>query len=258
MFHHSMQASRYELKYIVDEGQAATLREFMRSYLTPDPYTRPEEGNAYWVYSLYCDSTRLALYQLSKEGRRNRFKLRMRFYDADPDHPVYLEVKRRLGEVIKKERAGVRRTAAQKYLSGYQPRLVDLTPDQDPKKAASALSNFCNLYSSISAMACVYFYFHREAYVAWDNNNIRVTFDRRVCADRFHHANSLMPPRQGLLTDIPGVILELKFTDRYPAWMRGLVKTLNLWRVPVAKYLAGLEKIGTPWPALPHVYGAAS
>jgi hypothetical protein len=258
MFHHQMQTSRYELKYLVDEGQAAAFREQMRGYLTPDPYARPEEGNAYWVYSLYCDSPQLALYRSSKEGRKNRFKLRMRFYDDDPNQPVFLEIKRRLGDVVKKERAGVRREAAQKYLLGIRPKLADLIPGQDPLKAPPAMNNFSDLYHSIGAMGCVYVYYHREAYVAADNDSVRVTFDRRIGVGRFHHAASLRPPRQGLLANIPGIVLELKFTDRYPAWMQDLVKTLNLWRVPMAKYVHCLEKIGTPWLSLPHVFGAAS
>jgi hypothetical protein len=258
MFHHSMQTSRFELKYIVDERQAATLRELLRGYLVLDPHAKPEEGNAYWVYSLYCDSPQLALYKSSKEGRKNRFKLRMRFYDDDPSQPVFLEIKRRLGEVVKKERAAVRRDAAQKYLLGAQPKLADLMPDQNPVKAHSALNNFFNLYNSIGAMGCVYVYYHREAYVAKDNDHVRVTFDRRIGVGRFMQTTSLFPPSQGQLADVPGIVLELKFTDRYPIWMRDLVKTLNLWRVPMAKYVVCLEKIGTPWLSLPQVFGAAS
>jgi hypothetical protein len=257
MYHHSMQTSRYELKYIVDERQATTLREYMRGYLTPDPHAKPED-NAYWVYSLYCDSPQLVLYKSSKEGLKNRFKLRMRFYDDDPSHPVFLETKRRLGDVVKKERAGVRRDAAQKYLLGNQPKLIDLLPDQDSQKAPAALNTFSQLYHSIGAIGCVYVYYHREAYVAYDNDDVRVTFDRQIRAGYFQQASSLYPPRDGLLANIPGIVLELKFTDRYPIWMQELVRTLNLWRVPMAKYVACLEKIRTPWLALPHVYGAAS
>jgi hypothetical protein len=256
MFQHSMQTSRYELKYIVDESRAAALREFVRGNLTPDPYTKPEEGNAYWVYSLYCDSLQLGLYQSSKEGQKNRFKLRMRFYDDDPNHPVFLEIKRRLGDVIKKERAGVHREAAQQYLLGHQAKSTDLIPSREPLKARSALNNFLHLYHSIGAMGCVYVFYHREAYVAYDNDHVRVTFDRNVRAGRFHQTTSLYPPRDGVLAGIPGIILELKFTDRYPPWMRELVGTLNLWRVPMAKYVACLEKIRMPWLAMPQVIGA--
>lgn len=251
-----MQTSRYELKYIVDERQAAVLREFMRGYLTPDPHAKAEEGNAYWVYSLYCDSLQLGLYQSSKEGRKNRFKLRMRFYDDDPDHPVFLEIKRRLGDVVKKERAGVRREAAQKYLLGHPAKFTDLIPSADPLNARSALNNYLQLYHSIGAMGCVYICYHREAYVAYDNDHIRVTFDRNITASRFNQTSSLYPPRRRTPADIPGIVLELKFTDRYPHWMHELAGALNLWRVPLAKYVAGLEKIREPWPAMPHVVGA--
>jgi hypothetical protein len=258
MYHHSMQTSRYELKYIVNETQATTIRDYMRGYLTPDPYTKPEEGNAYSVYSLYCDSPQLALYKSSKMGEKNRFKLRIRFYDDVPEHPVFFEIKRRLGDVVKKERAGVQRDAAQKYLMGHRLKLIDLLSDQDSQKAPAAFNNFSNLFHTIGAMGCVYVCYHREAYVSLDNDNVRVTFDRRIEAGRFYHATSLYPPKHGLSADIPGIVLELKFTDRYPLWMRDLVGTMNLWRVPMAKYVACLEKVGSPWLALPHVMGAAS
>jgi hypothetical protein len=251
-----MQTSRYELKYIVDERQAAALREFMRGYLTPDPYAKPEEGNAYRVYTLYCDSLELGLYKSSKEGRKNRFKLRMRFYDDDPNHPVYLEIKRRLGDVVKKERAGVRRDAAQKYLLGQPAIFSDLVPAGEPLKARSALNNYLQLYHSIGAMGCIYVCYHREAYVAYDNDHVRVTFDRNISTSRFNSGSTLYPPRQGVSADIAGIVLELKFTDRYPPWMRELVGALNLWRVPMAKYVVCLEKIRMPWLAMPHVIGA--
>jgi hypothetical protein len=257
MFHHSMQTSRFELKYIVDERQAAILREYMRGYLVPDPYAKPEEGNAYWVYSLYCDSPQLNLYKSSKEGHKNRFKLRIRFYDDNPRHPVFLEIKRRLGDVVKKERAGMQRDAVQKFLLGTQLKLTDLLPGQNLEKVPTALNNFTSLYNSIGAMGCVYVYYHREAYVAPDNDAVRVTFDRKIQAGRFLHTNSLYPPQNGLLADIPGIVLELKFTDRYPIWMEELVGALNLWRIPMAKYVACVQKIGTPWLGLPHVIGAA-
>jgi len=48
------------LKYIVDEREAATLHEYMRGYLTLDPCAKPEEGDAYWLYSLYRDYPQLA------------------------------------------------------------------------------------------------------------------------------------------------------------------------------------------------------
>jgi len=44
------------------------------------------------------------------------------------------------------------------------------------------------------------------------------------------HDSWLQPP-------IEGIVLELKFTDRFPKWMGELVKSFNLWRDCMAKYV---------------------
>jgi hypothetical protein len=40
------------------------------------------------------------------------------------------------------------------------------------------------------------------------------------------------------------VILELKFTGRFPGWFRELVEALGLYRTSAAKYAAGIELLG--------------
>src|SRR4051812_9192400 len=109
MYRHKLQSNRFELKYLVSEGAARAAREFCSSYLTPDEYARPELGNAYRIHSLYLDSPGMDLCRASMTGLKNRFKLRIRFYDEVPHHPVFFEIKSRLSDVVKKERAAVRR-----------------------------------------------------------------------------------------------------------------------------------------------------
>ena len=38
-------------------------------------------------------------------------------------------------------------------------------------------------------------------------------------------------------------MLELKFTDRFPNWMRDLTRIFNLWRESMAKYVACVQTI---------------
>ena len=61
------------------------------------------QGNSYRICSLYIDSPQLFLYNQTVLGEKNRFKLRIRFYDDDPAHPAFLEIKRRVTDVILKE-----------------------------------------------------------------------------------------------------------------------------------------------------------
>ena len=47
---------------------------------------------------------------------------------------------------------------------------------------------------------------------------------------------------------LPGVVLELKFCDRFPLWMRDLVQELNLQRIPLAKYSFCVESLNNHAP----------
>ena len=40
------------------------------------------------------------------------------------------------------------------------------------------------------------------------------------------------------------VILELKFTDRFARWMHDMVRTFNLERCSVPKYVRGIDAVG--------------
>jgi hypothetical protein len=77
-------------------------------------------------------------------------------------------------------------------------------------------------------------YFEREAWVDPRDEQLRVTFDRESNAARFR--GSLFP-RDFKETNFPAVILELKFTERFPTWMRELVHCFDLVRTNMAKYI---------------------
>ena len=118
---HRLQGSRYELKYLLDEPLVRPLRDFARSYLQLDEHADPRRGNEYEVHSLYLDSPALKLCRATLQGQKNRFKLRIRFYDFRPESPVFFEVKRRVSDVILKQRAAVRRDAVDRLLAGLAP-----------------------------------------------------------------------------------------------------------------------------------------
>ncbi len=105
----SLQKQRFELKYIMDEAQALAIRDFVRCYLDLDPHGEGQPDLSYPVHSLYLDSPSMQLYHSTINGNKNRFKLRVRFYDENQDSPVFLEIKRRMNNIISKKRVGVKR-----------------------------------------------------------------------------------------------------------------------------------------------------
>ncbi|MDX1965241.1 MAG: polyphosphate polymerase domain-containing protein [Pirellulales bacterium] len=242
----ALQSSRYELKYWITEAQATTMRAYVRQFLVPDEHSRVENNFRYSVHSLYCDSRRLQTYHATCQGLKNRFKLRLRYYDDQPTSPVFLEIKRRVGGVIFKQRAATSKPAAAQFLCGH-PLVKEHLIAGESAPAWAALNEFCDLYHEIRAVPCVYVTYSREAYVSPQSNDVRLTFDRDLYAHAYRPSNGLTVPPRIHPAQNSQVLLELKFTDRYPQWMRHMVAALNLLRVSFAKYVRCLDTVGCPW-----------
>jgi hypothetical protein len=238
-----LQLQRLELKYIIDERKAEAMRDFVRSYLELDEYGLDKPNLSYPIHSLYLDSDDLRTYWDTINGAKNRFKLRLRFYDELPTSPVYFEIKRRMNEAILKQRGGVRRDAVDWLLAGHLPERAHLLALDDPRQLA-ALERFSRLMLNLHARPKAHVTYFREAWVSTVDNSIRVTMDREVrCGVE---CNSRLSTELGHAVRPFGekVILELKFTGRFPNWFRDLVQTFNLVRGPAAKYADGVACLG--------------
>ena len=231
-----LQSARYEFKYLIDEPAAEQIQRFVLGHLAPDQFTAGREGRGYAVHSLYLDSHDFGTCWAVIQGEKNRYKLRVRFYDDDPGHPVFFEIKRRVNVVILKERAPVLRERAEDLLAGAAPRVSDLQKP-DNKKHWKALLNFCSLRDRIHAQPAAYTSYLREGYEAHGDNSVRVTFDRELKAGIYRGSLSIADLDRWAVPDMGGVVLELKFTDRFPTWMHTLVQWFNLTRVGFPKYV---------------------
>ena len=85
----------------------------------------------------------------------------------------------------------------------------------------------------------------REAWVTKENNSVRLTFDRAVSAERELSLNLKADRSRSTSTELAKhVILELKFTGRFPHWFRELVETFGLAQTGAAKYCEGIIALG--------------
>jgi hypothetical protein len=244
----ALQRSRYELKYIVDEAMAREIRDYARHYLAPDPHADPEQGYAYPIYSVYLDSPKLDLLHATVQGHADRFKLRMRYYDDRPDSPVFFEIKRRYNSAILKARAGVRRDAWRRLLLGGSPDRYDLVNPTDAQSDI-ALRRFCQLSHRLGATPRALVVYTREAWLTPDGNSARMTFDRQLEGAPFDPAvDDITTTRTDKWVKPPvrGVVLELKFTDRFPHWMRDMTQLFGLQRCSFAKYVKCVHEM-EPW-----------
>ena len=226
----------------MSESTALAVRAFVRCYLEPDEFALGRTDNAYPVHSLYIDSNRLSTYWATTGGERNRFKLRIRYYDDRPESPVFCEIKRRINEGIVKQRARVRRDAIGPLLIGEAPRREHLHSWKP--QYWSDLLDFWELAERLQAAPRLHNAYMREAYVSAGKASVRVTMDRMVRVVPEFGAElltSMEGPTQ-IFTDF--VILELKFTERMPSWMIEMVRGFDLKRTGAAKYVQGVDVLG--------------
>ncbi|HSU54666.1 MAG TPA: polyphosphate polymerase domain-containing protein [Candidatus Dormibacteraeota bacterium] len=239
---HRLQQRRFELKYLLDPVLVAGIRDFLRGPLELDEFGARYDDLAYPVHSLYLDSDDLKTYGSSINGTKNRFKLRLRYYDALPQTPVFFEVKARVDNCILKQRCGVRREAVPLLLAGQLPEPEHLM-SREPRHLA-ALQRFNLLMGELNARPKAHNSYFREAWVSPYDDSVRVTFDREIRIEPCFLPGAVIEMKRPIRVFPEFVVLELKFTERFPNWMRDMVRTFNLMQFSSAKYAEGVTLLG--------------
>jgi len=244
-----MQTQRYERKYFVHNKQALQIREFVRHYLEPDEYSARQPDYSYPIHSLYLDSDLLTTYWAQVHGEKNRFKLRLRYYDDNPDSPVFFELKGRVSECILKQRAPVRKDCAAMLVAGQYP-----GPEHFLNPQASdlvAVQNFCRLMQALQAQPKLHVFYKREAWLPREDNFLRVTMDREICGSierQVKFSTNMVEPFRPAPFYLPygnnTVVLELKYTHNFPEWYRDLVCLFNLLQTGMPKYGSLIMNVG--------------
>jgi hypothetical protein len=222
--------SRYECKYLVPAESLPALRSYFASFMAHDAHALRTPDRRYVVTSLYLDSPRLVLYQGTLDGAKNRHKLRLRTYADGADAPVYCEVKKRMNGVIYKRRAKVPRAAAQSFLAGDGFALERAAPVADTRE-------FALLARAILAEPALRVRYMREAFESTGPDPVRVTFDTDLAWAPSPRGELEGAGGEWFGTPLTDPILEVKFTNTFPAWLAEMVRRFGLSRRSVAKYV---------------------
>ena len=226
------------MKYLVDEIRAAGIIRYIRPFLQPDRYSKLQRGGMYPIVSLYLDASDLQLCRESLTGVKNRFKLRIRSYTDEPEYPRFLEIKRRINTVIFKSRARVTDRDVPLLLQGRS------LPPQGYTTDEAALSQFQYYLMTIRGHPVVLVRYLRQAFEGTSENRVRVTFDRELCYKVTDEPRVRLGGSgwQHHVLTTGHTILEIKFTDRYPAWLTRLVRDFGLEVTPISKYATSITQ----------------
>jgi len=230
---HTLMGSRYELKYIISERVAVQIRHFVRQYLELDEFGQSQPSFAYPVHSIYFDSDDWKIYWRTINGDKNRFKLRLRYYSDNPATPIFVEIKRRMKDIILKQRGRIEHHAVPELIAGHVPNGPHLRSGEE----LHAIERFIQLMQDLNARPRMHVAYDREAYVNDHNNEVRVTFDRNVRAVLRPDGKISTKLENPYICTTDQVILELKFSNRAPFWYRDLVETFNCFQTGAAKFV---------------------
>lgn len=211
-----------ELKFLVDERQAPTLREWARAHLDRDHFGSGPHGDEYTTTSLYFETPAFDVYH--RRGSYGRSKFRIRRYGTSDI--VFLERKFRTHRLLAKRRTTV------------------------------PIHEMDHLAAPEPACSWPGYWFHRRVVLRRLSPLIQMSYDRTA---RMGMAGA-GPMRMTLDTNlrvlpmpdrafIPGVgfpliegrcIVELKYRLGIPALFKELIETFGLTPSPVSKYRIGL------------------
>ena len=232
----SMLSCRYELKYRIRESKARAIAQYVQSYIPADQYSRKNPGLEYPISSLYFDSQELQLCKETIEEKVNRFKLRIRCYDDNPQTPCFVEIKRRLNSVILKDRARLQKEMLKSVIQDL------CVPDSLYEKDKKILRQFQFYLRTLCARPLVLVRYKRQAFEGDSRNRVRVTLDREMSFKAVDRPVLTMNGEGWRRIPMDFVILEIKFTNHYPLWLSDMVKCFDLKQTAMSKYVSSVQQ----------------
>jgi hypothetical protein len=216
--------ARHELKYFVNPAELDVLRKRLSPVLRLDPHCK---SGPYMIRSLYFDDAFDAALRDKENGVMHRDKYRIRIYNSADDE-IFLERKRKAGDLIQKSSVRITRRLCEKLIEG-DPRGLQAAPNPLIQEM------FLMMRTRLLRPKVIVDY-AREAYVH-PVEDVRVTFDTNL--------------RTGLSSlemfdpDIPTVcphdrnveILEVKFNAYLPDFVSALLAGLSAERSAISKYV---------------------
>ena len=217
--------ARHELKYFINPAELEVLRQRLQGALAMDSHC--VGGEPYIIRSLYFDTLDDTAFHDKQAGVEHRDKYRIRVYDYS-DKAIFLERKRKIGDLIQKSSVQITRRLCDQIISGDPTGL---------QRSNNALLQevYVQMRTRLLRPRVIVDY-AREAYLH-PAEDVRITFDLSLRSGLY--SRDLFNP------DVPTVcphdrnveILEVKFNNYLPGYIAGLLHGIEAERSAVSKYI---------------------
>ncbi len=222
-------SGRHEFKHLIRSDFNEDVVRFLQTHLELDKYSQGRPRNRYTVRSIYYDSPGFRCYHEKADGNQNRRKFRVRSYNH-AGGATFLECKQRKASTYTKRRTRL----DDDQLLALQAREELDGRGVEPSGVYEQLLLSMDRWDYQPTVLVVY---DREAYVAHGQEDaVRVTLDQNLRARIFPELSDLHDESE--LQDLlyGWTILEVKFNDVVPRFLRQLVSRFSLQRQACSKY----------------------
>ncbi|MBM3435321.1 MAG: polyphosphate polymerase domain-containing protein [Bacteroidetes bacterium] len=232
---------RFEYKYIVKTSVLDPLRKSVLPFVDLDKFAAVDDKHHYTVRSIYFDTPKFNYYYEKVEGIKNRKKLRLRGYSKDDgENIVFFEIKRKYNVPIIKYRAPAKFEDALEMFRSCNINGSVISNKFFPKGNENSL-RFCYQMFSKNLRPVVLIVYEREAYHSKFDESVRITFDKNLRSKSYPAICELFEEDK-LSPVIPEeFILEIKFNDHFPVWMRPIIGQYSLLRQSASKYVMAMD-----------------
>jgi SPX domain protein involved in polyphosphate accumulation len=233
---------RYEYKYFVPNSKMEMLRSMIRPFMKYDNFSDSMPEKHYTVRSIYFDTPEYDCFFEKVEGIKHRKKFRLRGYNrpGDKNGKVFFEIKRKYEVPIMKNRAPVEFDNALHMFEHHD--LSDYHPDTTRYPLAEDnLKRFFFHYHNKRLRPVVLVIYEREAFLGRHDETIRITFDKNLRSVAFPALDELYDETRVRHALSGKFILEVKFNDHFPAWMKPIIGVLGVKRQSASKYVISIK-----------------
>lgn len=226
-------AERFEFKYRVPRCHYHAIRNAIRPFMKQDYYTQRSNGDGYFVRSLYYESPSGRIYAEKLSGDCARVKYRLRSYTDQPNSATIIraEMKVRRGETLSKYNEFVPVEVAHNFIE---------RKCWGNHKIIPILEEFARGVHLQCLNPTILIDYWREGYESRLDDDVRLTFDHRVCSA---HERVLFPVHHPFFRvhHQGEIVLEIKYRKMMPEWIGPIIRAFGLRTVANSKFTQGIE-----------------
>jgi SPX domain protein involved in polyphosphate accumulation len=227
---------RYEYKYLISDFQLSSLRAKLKPFVQLDNFASQMPTGDYTVRSIYFDSPNMEMYHSKCDHLAHRMKVRLRSYNLEIENAAtFLEIKRKYEGPIVKNRAKLPFHAVVKIFRGES--IENFLPITN--KADNVRRFFYQIHSK-RLQPVVNVIYEREPYLSIildPENDLRITIDKNLRSVPFPLVDELYIEKNIRTVMDSTHILEVKFNNFCPNWLKPILSDMNLQKAPASKYI---------------------